>query len=395
MKNLVFLIPVLLLLLSPTASLSQTVKSPTPYREIQVDPMDFTERNLSEISTSIHYVKLASPANVYFEYSPKVICAAEKIFIFGSDPNGDFICAFDLSGKFLFKIQRRGKGPGDYNQISDFLIDPVKNSITVLDSDSRKIIRYDLKGSYQDEIKIEVRLNQFVMVNNSTYFGYAELPFSISDLSSSDNFYFINQYGDKINDPMIPKNPCLDNIHHGFVISNGISTWFGSGYRDTLFQLDNSGKITGGYYLNFGAKQVYFLKKLKSLINRNERSELTNSFVGYSSIGSVLPLNDKVYIYYYIRVSSNDIKHHNIFLDLNSHTIVQSTGKLINDFDGIPLNGVPSGYTNNNELVYFVHMDELVETSKENKTQEFEKIYQKIKPATDSDNPVLAFVKLK
>ena len=135
------------------------IKKPSSYLEIKIDPMDLTERKLSEVSSSIRYVKLESPNNTCFEYSPKILCIDNKILLSGADPQGYYICCFDISGKFLYKIQRRGKGPGEYNQISDFLIDPLRKLIVVLDRNSGKMIRYDLKGSY---VEVNIDLLMFM-----------------------------------------------------------------------------------------------------------------------------------------------------------------------------------------------------------------------------------------
>ncbi|MCX6226888.1 MAG: 6-bladed beta-propeller [Bacteroidia bacterium] len=305
------------------------------------------------------------------------------------------MCCFDVSGKFLYKIQRRGKGPGEYNQISDFLIDPDKKLIVILDRNSSKMIRYDLNGSYQDEISTSVKADQFGMIDNSTYLTYASLPFNVENQKSSENFYLLNHSGSVVYNPLIPKDPVLDNSHDGFITSNGNSTWFGCGYRDTIFELDKSGKLAGGYYLNFGSKQAYFLKKLKSMIGSKELLNFVNSYVGYSNLFKVIALKEKIFIFYGIRVNSSDMKTQTIILDLKTNSFIQATGKLINDFDGVPFLGVPSGCTSENELIYIIDNEQLTEAVKINKAPEFLKTYDKIKPLTESDNPVLAFVKLR
>jgi len=397
MKKLISIQIICLVLFSGLhTSQAQDIKKHSSYREIQVDPMDFTERKLTEVSSSIRYVKLESPIDTYFEYSPKILSYDNKIYIKGGDPRGeDYICCFDGSGKYSFKIQRKGKGPGEYNQISDFLIDTNKKLIVVLDRNSGKLIRYDLNGSFVDEIITSVKADRFSMIGNTTYLTYASLPFKLENQASSDNFYLLNSSGSVAVDPLIPKDPVLDNLNDGFITSNGRSTWFGCGYRDTIFQLDNSGKLTGGYYLYFGSKQVYFLKKLKSLIGSKELQGFINSYIGYSSLFRAMALKDKLLISYSVSVNSTERKNQTIILDLVSNSKIQATGQLINDYDGAPLFGAPPGCTTENELIYIIDNEQLTKAAKVNKSPEFQKTYEKIKPLTESDNPVLAFVRLK
>jgi hypothetical protein len=94
-------------------------------------------------------------------------------------------------------------------------------------------------------------------------------------------------------------------------------------------------------------------------------------------------------------VNSSERKHQSVFLDLRTGSYIQATGYLINDFDGVPINQVPSGCANDNELIYIINNERLEAVAKTNNSAKFINTYQKIKPLTMSDNPVLAFVKLK
>lgn len=59
------------------------------------------------------------------------------------------IFAFDLSGKFLYKIEKIGKGPGEYQSINS--IQFTNEQILILDWTTWKFIRYDLKGNLLSE----------------------------------------------------------------------------------------------------------------------------------------------------------------------------------------------------------------------------------------------------
>lgn len=59
------------------------------------------------------------------------------------------IFAFNLSGKFLYKIEKTGKGPGEYQSINS--IQFTNEQIILLDWTTWKLIHYDLKGNLLSE----------------------------------------------------------------------------------------------------------------------------------------------------------------------------------------------------------------------------------------------------
>lgn len=60
------------------------------------------------------------------------------------------ILVFDESGKYLWKLNKRGQGPGEYTRLLDFAIDQKHDYLLLLAYN--KILRYDLKGNYIDTI---------------------------------------------------------------------------------------------------------------------------------------------------------------------------------------------------------------------------------------------------
>lgn len=91
-----------------------------------------------------------------------------KNFILVWDEQTRSILIFDDKGKYIRKIARRGKGPGEYNDINDFCVHPQTGMITIATS-SRKYITcsFDLKEfkEYTD-VPYAVGIEQF---NNGFY----------------------------------------------------------------------------------------------------------------------------------------------------------------------------------------------------------------------------------
>ena len=63
------------------------------------------------------------------------------------------LLVFSETGKYLWKLDKRGSGPGEYSRLMDFAIDPTHDQLLLLCYD--KILRYDLNGNYIDNVKTD------------------------------------------------------------------------------------------------------------------------------------------------------------------------------------------------------------------------------------------------
>lgn len=62
---------------------------------------------------------------------------------------------FDREGKFIQKIGKIGKGPGEYIQPAFFSVNYKEKQILILDTKQQKIIRYASNGDFINEFKLE------------------------------------------------------------------------------------------------------------------------------------------------------------------------------------------------------------------------------------------------
>lgn len=96
----------------------------------------------------------------------------EKLFILDKKNTQQLFC-FDLEGKLIWEFKSRGKGPLEYNQISDFVINEKKGTIDVLDSGSYKIINLDINtGVAKTEFKLGFYGTEMVLCKNGNYLIY-------------------------------------------------------------------------------------------------------------------------------------------------------------------------------------------------------------------------------
>ncbi|MDR3308533.1 MAG: 6-bladed beta-propeller [Tannerella sp.] len=91
------------------------------------------------------------------------------------DRQQNIVHVFDEHGKFIFKIDNKGQGPGQYSVIYDIIINPFIASIELLDP-MGVIQRYDLSGEYKETVRVkssEIRaVHRFISLDDHTYVFY-------------------------------------------------------------------------------------------------------------------------------------------------------------------------------------------------------------------------------
>jgi hypothetical protein len=139
-------------------------------------------------------IPLESNANAFIGYLNKGVITNNTIFI--HDNRNQLLKSFNTDGKFLSQVGLKGKGPGEYLEMRDFMV--LKSDILCLDYE--KIHCYDLKtGKYNYSINIQIdpRLynpNKFLVLDTSNIYLWESNP---SSLSEDDTKYCLLKYQNK------------------------------------------------------------------------------------------------------------------------------------------------------------------------------------------------------
>lgn len=108
--------------------------------------LDRPERvSLFDYFRSIELIPLETSSDVLIVGISKMIVHDEKYYAL--DKNQCIIFVFDETGKFLFKIGKKGQGAGEYTFIEDFNINPFSGNLEILEPYG-KVHIYDLSGNY-------------------------------------------------------------------------------------------------------------------------------------------------------------------------------------------------------------------------------------------------------
>jgi hypothetical protein len=166
-----------------------------PHDLFEIENID--KDNLFEWEPKIEIEKvipLESNTNAFIGNLSKGVIIGDTIFI--QDNRNRVLKIFNDDGKFLSQVGSKGKGPGEYNEMRDFMI--VKGDIWCLDY--KKIHCYDLKtGKYKYNVNIDIEprsLNpiSFLLLDSNNFYLWQSNP-SIS--SKSDAKYCLLKYQNK------------------------------------------------------------------------------------------------------------------------------------------------------------------------------------------------------
>ncbi len=128
--------------------------------------------------TKIEYIPLETNSDCILGEVSKILFKDSLFFVF------DLIKAkslfiFNRDGSFYNKFDNKGRGPEECLMPMDFCLDDSAN-VYIFDIGSSKIVKYSIDGKFIAEYKVNIRFDEFYMVN-------------------PDEFYFKNGYEEGIN----------------------------------------------------------------------------------------------------------------------------------------------------------------------------------------------------
>jgi hypothetical protein len=156
-----------------------------------------TINKLSDFAEDIRYIPLRTTRESLISQVQKVVNRGERLYIF--DNFLKQILCFDIDGNFLFKLDKRGRGPGEYTTIADFDVSPDNEFLAVLNL-SQNILFYRIsENGFTFERAISSGMNypwKIGIVPETDYIFLSLAPWTGTEPTVS---FMINTEGDTIN----------------------------------------------------------------------------------------------------------------------------------------------------------------------------------------------------
>ena len=271
----------------------------------------FKVTKLSEIATNIEYVPLqTSESCLMGPVTQKIVNIDNKIYI----QNGGKILCFDTEGKFIFKIENRGRGPEEYTYISDFDVSSDNKILTILSSSINKLLVYgivDTGFAFQRSVKLKSPAPYRVsMVPNTDKAFLAIPPWKGTEPTLS---LLINIVGDTIHfKPNCYKYKLVGNRNYlasndMLVYSIGNTICFKEEFSDTVFFVDTKDNF-------FKPRMIFDTHGTLLTPEIRGNPEITNEHISF--IGSIFETSRYVFYSYASKETRNsDHPIVNVFFD--------------------------------------------------------------------------------
>lgn len=205
------------------------------------------ETGLKEIAKNLEYIKLEFKAESALGRIQRIAATEKFFFVFDSRE----IKQFSRTGKYIQKIGKTGRGPGEYPGIIDFAVDELTQRIFVLANFTRQVFIYDFTGTFVKNIRLdEIERGAIDMTGNGLLVLQTH-PLTKSLLSTE----ILNQQGVSIlkfysrgytnsKKIQVAKTPNFSYIYNN-------TLFFKEGINDTIYKI-SSEKITPYFFYSLG-----------------------------------------------------------------------------------------------------------------------------------------------
>lgn len=356
-------------------------------------PDELYIENIDGLFDSIRFVPLETDSNCMIGEINKIEFYDDKFFILDWDITKTLFC-YDKNGKFLYKINNVGKGPGEYLSLTDFSINEQKKELVLLDFRSQKIITYDFEGAFIKEInyvdKLGIRgISHIHIANRLTY---VELDNPEPSLKK-----FV-----KIFDGTKEVGGFFKIDKHNWNIPAGFNSSFSRNKNSSFLYISKTSDIIYSinkydfdpfYYVDFqGAKVSY--KTINPRLDDYEKSKELLNQDSYRLNGNVFKADSIVYFSF--SIGSMPFVYNCFFNEKNSDLIISHFVNDENDvrfnFIGYPLGVMGDAFIGSvSALNTKIKFEKLIEENKENVFDE--KTRKILRSVSENDNPLIVVYK--
>ncbi|MHC1780148.1 MAG: 6-bladed beta-propeller [Bacteroidales bacterium] len=141
------------------------------------------------------------------------------------DRDQQVVICFDNNGKFLFKLNKKGRGVGEYNYVSSFQIDPY-NDYLLLDAPWGVMYSYDLDGNFISKtiMSTEARAYDKVFAADKDRLLYFTFNYKF-------NAFYYSRSSKQILEWFIPRNEEIKGTYYGSTYQFNDSIYL---YKDVI-----------------------------------------------------------------------------------------------------------------------------------------------------------------
>ena len=205
---------------------------------------------LSEIADSIEIIPLEQTDESDISLVWRIVPHKDRYYMLNMVGfNNGRVLVFDKKGNFIYKLDKRGQGPGEYTELNDIAIDDVQKELLLLTA-IHGVYRYDLEGNFIDRNRMSAHGDNLAIDSAGNIYQTVSCneanPKRLLFISRTDSSYFhkLNK-----NDFVRVRQYIHSNL---FDIYNG-GVYYSDPYCDSIFNVTNGTK-TPYLFINYDGK---------------------------------------------------------------------------------------------------------------------------------------------
>jgi len=211
---------------------------------IEADATSNDELKLSEYFENFRMLKL--PSDTVIGRIQRIKYENNRIYISDSQ---QALFVFSEDGVLLYCFKKRGRGPGEYLGINDFMVNG--ETITILDRDQQRLITYDNSGKNISTRNLGYFAQAISPSVDNSFFLFSDNAFShkltrVSSGQEDSHFLAVDQERAKY---------LFIFAHHNFYRYQN-SIYFFQPLNDTIYQSVDGGRMNQSYYVDFKGKNI-------------------------------------------------------------------------------------------------------------------------------------------
>ena len=259
-----FLIQILLLLSCNTESAHREKVYNSQINYIKINPQKTAQWNLSQVADSAFIIKLEKNEESIIGVIRNILIHNDKIYVLDATHARD-VFVFNMSGNFLFKLDKIGKGPHEYYNPDAININEYTNQLEVYDAQNLTILKYTLDGAFISKVNSVPSIREFVSLDSaiSACFTGNRLNYIYNperngyDSLLTDMFILNqNQPATKRIIPFFPFDYALHPMGLSYTYLSHFSkyknkVYFQQTFNDTIYSVNKKGTVDIAYVVDY------------------------------------------------------------------------------------------------------------------------------------------------
>jgi hypothetical protein len=208
---------------------------------------------MSDIFSTIEYIPLETNDEHLIGEINQILVFKDRLYMADIYQTQSVFC-YTKEGKFLYELNRKGQGPGEYTTLDNISIDYDKERLLVYAGNM--LLEYDLDGNYIESHKIDLWANDFFYTGNNriAFYGDYTTNMEYEKEQMTPNLFVLENYNVVHTDLYFPSETnfgALTSPLNSISTENNGTVSLLSAYNDTIYYV-TADTVKRAYYIDFG-----------------------------------------------------------------------------------------------------------------------------------------------